>query len=363
MNWEGQLRCFFLSVINSQHRGRLSQMKLLHNFKAFVFTLLAVSLATPTAQAEIIDLDFSALNPATTTAATIEAFQDAEAFWESRILGYSNTIPGDIRSQLNGRLTISINQADLGGGGALANAGVTNAVTSVLGGRNRAVGTQAVMNFDPNTIANFSQSDLTDVIIHEMGHALGIGTLWQANNLVQPIPARGGILQYRGINARREFAEEAGFNRPQVGFVPIEQQGGIGTALAHWDDDNFFFNSQNIDNRVELLTGFFIPDTERFISETTFASLVDLGYVVSGFNEDELIDFTNPPRDIFPKNSPANLFAATGTPLGASPFRSSSRGANLTLQGGASAVPEPSAAMLLLAGMLGFILRRQRKFS
>lgn len=337
-------------------------MKLLHSFHAFVFTVLAVSLAATPAKSEIIDLDLSNLDPATTTAATIAAFRGAEEFWDNRILGYSDTIPGDIRPQLNGRLTITVFGQDFGGG-VLAAAGVTAQVGSVLGGRNRAVATASQMFFDPNTIADFNQNDLQDVVIHEMGHALGIGTLWDANNLIQPIPPRGGILQYRGINARREFAREAGFNRPQVGFVPIEQQGGPGTALGHWDDDNFFFNSQNIDNRVELLTGFFIPNTERFVSETTFASLVDLGYVVSGFNEDELIDFSNPPRDIFPKRSRG--VNALGLPVANAnnPFRASSRFANLTLAGGASAVPEPSTPMLLLAGMSGLFLRRQRKAS
>ena len=337
-------------------------MKLLHSFRAFVFTVLAVSLAAPTAEAEIIDLDFSGLDPANVTAETIAAFRGAEAFWDNRILGYSSTIPGDIRNQLNGRLTISVFEENFGGG-VLAAAGVTADVTSVLGGRNRAVATDSAMFFDPDTIAGFNQNDLQDVIIHEMGHALGIGTLWEANNLIQPIPPRGGILQYRGINARREFAQEAGFNRPQVGFVPIELEGGPGSALSHWDDDNFFFNSAARDNRVELMTAFFIPNTERFISETTFASLVDLGYVVSGFNEDELIDFVNPPRDIFPKRSRnINPFALNPIAAGNNPFRVSSV-ANLTLEGGASAVPEPSTAMLLLAGMSGFILRRQRKAS
>lgn len=326
-------------------------MKLAHSFRLFVFTALAVVFAAATAKAEFIDLDLSNLNPATTTLATITAFQDAEAFWESRVLGYSNTIASDIRPNLNGRLTISVFEQNFGGG-ILATGGVLTSEVSQLGGRNREVATTSVMNFDPNTIAGFSQADLTDVVIHEMGHALGLGTLWASNDLIEAIPQRGGILQYRGINARRTFAQEAGFNRPQVGFVPLEQEGGPGTALGHWDDDNFFFNSQNIDNRVELMTGFFIPNTERFISETTFASLVDLGYVVSGFNEDELIDFVDPPRAAFPVRSAFNNRFAFPT-------------AALTLDGNASvtsasAVPEPSALSLLLAGVSSVLLRRRR---
>lgn len=316
-------------------------------FRVLFLAILAVSFPAPTVQSEIIDLDLSNLNPLTTTPQIINAFRSAEQFWDSRVLGYSNTIPVDIRPSLTGRLQITVNELDLGGG-ALANAGVATGVTSVLGGRNRAVASTSVMNFDPATLANFTEAEIRDVVIHEMAHALGFGTLWQANNLLQPIPPRGGILQYRGINARRTFAQEAGFNRRQVAFVPVELEGGGGTALGHWDDDNFFFNSQRRDNRVELLTGFFIPDTERFVSETTFASLVDLGYVVSGFNEDELIDFTFPQRPGFPITARRRNFF----PIAA---------ANQNLQSpNPTAVPEPSALMLLLAGMSATLLRRQR---
>jgi hypothetical protein len=223
-----------------------------------------------------------------------------------------------------------------------------------------------LINFDPNTVAGFTQNELQDVLIHEMAHSLGFGTLWEANNLIQAIPQRGGILQYRGINARRTFAQEAGFNRPQVGFVPLEQEGGAGTALGHWDNDNFFFNSINRDNRIELMTGFFVPNTDRFISETTFATMVDLGYVVSGFNENELIDFADPPRNIFPgRSQPNGVFGGGvgfGNPVVNNPFtgRSPSSVAALTFATDAAAVPEPSALMLLLAGMSAMVLRRQR---
>lgn len=340
-------------------------MKLAHSFRLFVFTVLALVVATPTSQAEIIDLDLTGLDPAITTPQVIAAFQGAEAFWDNRILGYSNTIPGDIRPNLTGRLLITVQQDDFGDTGIIATAGVAGGVTSVLGGRDRAVAQTSQINFDPNTVAGFTQDELQDVLIHEMAHALGFGTLWEANNLIQPIPPRGGILQYRGINARRTFAEEAGFNVPQVGFVPLEQGGGPGTALSHWDNDNFFFNSIAQDNRIELMTGFFIPNTDRFISETTFATLVDLGYVVSGFNEDELIDFSNPPRNIFPGRSINNdgFFGGFGFGFNATtgnPFRASSPAAALTFGGDAASVPEPSALMLLLAGVSAMSMRRQR---
>ena len=324
-------------------------MKVTRCFRVLAFALLAISLMTPKAKSEIIDLDFSGLtDPFTRSPQFIQALRDAESVWDARLLGYSNTINRDIQTQLNGRLTITINDQAAFPAGVIATAGPTNVVQSFLGGRNRAVATAGVLNFDPDTLVDFTFDEITEVVTHEISHVLGFGTLWDANDLLENIPARGGIPEFRGINARRTFAQEAGFNRPQVAYVPIELEGGAGTALAHWDDDNFFFNSQNRDNRVELLTGFFVPNTERFLSETTFASMVDLGYVVSGFNEDELINFSNPINPIFPKRSGRRIFNNT---------------TNLTLAGAtasATAVPEPSALVLVLAGMSGMLLRRRR---
>ena len=127
-----------------------------------------------------------------------------------------------------------------------------------------------------------------------MGHALGFGGLWLDNGLLQEI---NGIVRYTGINGRRAFAGELGL--PATGFVPVETEEpgvtpgefGDGTTFVHWDNASTFFNQLDRNNRIELLTGFFVDNTERFVSRTTLGSMVDLGYVVAGFNEDELIDF------------------------------------------------------------------------
>jgi hypothetical protein len=73
---------------------------------------------------------------------------------------------------------------------------------------------------------------------------------------------------------------------------------------------------------------------------------VDLGYVVAGFNEDELIDFATPIPPTFPIQSRPAIFPITAT-------------ANITAAN-VSAVPEPSALVLLITGMTGLVLRRQR---
>lgn len=267
--------------------------------------LTVVSLGNST-QAQVVNLDLTGividvdgvdgLTPAN-AARYVEAVTRGQAFWNARVLGYSNTLPADVQDQLPGGLVIFISNQGIGGG-VLGFAGVdaTTIVNIVRGtifnSRSVAVGTNAIFVLDNDFINESTDDEIADVAIHEFGHALGIGTLWDDNQLLAQIGP--GPLQYIGANARRAFAIEAGVaGLARTGFVPIEQQGGPGTALSHWDDDSPTFNSIALDNRIELMTGFFIPNTERFISRTSLASLVDLHYVVRGFNEDELIQFPN----------------------------------------------------------------------
>ncbi len=301
------------------------------------FFLMVVSPENST-QAQVIDLDLSGividpegengLTPAN-AARYVDAVRRGQAFWNARVLGYSNTLPQDVQSQLPGGLVILISNQEIGGG-VLGFAGVdaTTIVNIVRGTifntRQVAVGTTAIFTLDDDFIRQSTDDEITDVAIHEFGHALGIGTLWDDNGLLGQIGP--GPIQYLGAHARRAFAIEAGVaGLATTGFVPIEQQGGPGTALAHWDDDSPTFNSIARDNRIELMTGFFIPNTERFISRTSLASLVDLHYVVRGFNEDELIEF---PRVLASRLNPQSSMTASQRLTG---FSSNPFGANESL--------------------------------
>jgi len=227
----------------------------------------------------------------------VEALQRGKAFWDARILGYSNKLPRDVQSQLLGNLTIFSGNDDLDPG-VLGEAGLVDmSFIFVVRGNffNQtpiAVGQFALLNLDNQFIVDNTTEELVDVAIHEFAHALGLGTLWAANGLLQ---ARGlGPAQYVGENARAAFAVESGrAGLAQTGFVPTEIQGGPGTAFGHWDDNDPFFNSLAIDNRIEVMTGFMIPNSETFVSNTTLAQFVDLHYVVAGFNEGELIPFAD----------------------------------------------------------------------
>lgn len=103
-----------------------------------------------------------------------------------------------------------------------------------------------------------------DVVTHEMGHVLGIGTLWSYRSLVH---GRGGddpvFLGETAQSAYRELGAGSA-------LVPVEGGGGPGTQGSHWRESTF---------RTELMTGW-INVGVNALSRLTIASLRDLGYSV-----------------------------------------------------------------------------------
>ncbi len=109
---------------------------------------------------------------------------------------------------------------------------------------------------------------LESVIMHEMGHVLGIGTLWEAGGfeLVDP-PCRSGMpSDPRFIGAHATIEHEAAGG---VGYAHVEGDYGDGTRCGHWDEDAYGH---------ELMTGFLSSDAK--LSGFTVGSLHDLGYEV-----------------------------------------------------------------------------------
>lgn len=127
-----------------------------------------------------------------------------------------------------------------------------------------------VMEFDeadmPGLIA---RGTLNDVILHEMGHVLGFGTLWDAGRSLL-VGAGSADPYFVGAAARTEFT--AMNTVPYSGNpVPIENSGGSGTRDSHWRESLL---------QDELMTGFLSGPT-RPLSRLTIASLRDMGYTVS----------------------------------------------------------------------------------
>lgn len=114
-----------------------------------------------------------------------------------------------------------------------------------------------------------NDGSFSSVILHEMGHVLGIGTLWsQFGFLVNPGTSNP---TYVGANALREYRTI--FSVPAATSVPVENTGGQGTADGHWRESVF---------RTELMTGYAeSAGTAMPISRITVGSLQDLGYTVN----------------------------------------------------------------------------------
>jgi hypothetical protein len=127
----------------------------------------------------------------------------------------------------------------------------------------------SIMQFDVADLANLEASGmLQEVILHEMMHALGFGTIWLQRGLLS---GAGSVDPFfTGSNAITAFNSIGGL--AYVGNkVPVENTGGAGTRDSHWRETVF---------KNELMTGF-INTGVNPLSVVTASQFHDLGYVVN----------------------------------------------------------------------------------
>ena len=117
----------------------------------------------------------------------------------------------------------------------------------------------AQMKFDIVDVNDMGLSVFSQVILHEMSHSLGIGSIWDRLGLV----SNG---EFIGAGAVSEYHRLGGTHAG----VPVEQDGGSGTAGSHWDEETF---------HNELMTGY-INDGNNPFSAMSAASFGDLGYQI-----------------------------------------------------------------------------------
>jgi hypothetical protein len=143
-----------------------------------------------------------------------------------------------------------------GPGGTLGQAGAL--VTRPYGGQS----TFGVMEFDTADLARLAAAGRLDsVILHEMGHVLGLGSNWLTEGVIDNAFTDPTYNAPAGVAAWHELGGTGG--------VPVEAGGGVGTAWAHWRESTF-------DN--ELMTGY--SDRNEALSRLTIAALADRGYGV-----------------------------------------------------------------------------------
>jgi hypothetical protein len=215
------------------------------------------------------------------------AFARAEVRWEQLILGDLENGSVNVAAGTCGTGTPALNETvdDVlilasfrsldGPGNVLAQAGPClirdgNNDNQVQVGDLPGVG---VMSFDVDDLEFMEQNGvLGPVVLHEMGHVLGFGSLWRDMGLLAD-PARGGSSgadpHFTGAQALAAFDGAGGVTYPDA-KVPVENTGGPGTVDSHWRESVF---------DTELMTGF-IDLGENPLSAVTAASLVDQGYQV-----------------------------------------------------------------------------------
>ena len=198
------------------------------------------------------------------TTAQKNAFKNAANRWSKVIVGDLPDVV--VNGQVIDDVLIEASGVAIDGpGGILGQAGPTH-LRPASAGAAKFIPAKGRMQFDTADLANMqANGTLGDVITHEMGHVLGIGTIWTAKGLLTG--SSGNNPTFTGTNAKKEYGTLKGTG-PSA--VPVENTGGPGTKNSHWRETVF---------RNELMTGF-VAGPPNPMSRLTVASLKDLGYVV-----------------------------------------------------------------------------------
>ncbi len=132
----------------------------------------------------------------------------------------------------------------------------------------------ASLTLDTGDVGRLEASGrLVDLILHELGHALGFGTLWAGKGFLEnpSLGNPGADTHFDGPSAVTAFDAIGGNAYTGGQKVPVEnEEGGPGTRDSHWRLAVF---------TNELMTGFLTPGANP-LSRVTVASLGDLGYDV-----------------------------------------------------------------------------------
>jgi hypothetical protein len=230
----------------------------------------------------VLDLRFLGTPP---TAPILSSFQTAATIIRGTITGplTNVTLPSDFTnvSECDASLTgfknvprevisgvvvyISVVSID-GVGGTLGSAGpciVRNAAQNYL----PALGVMRLDSADVNNLA--AGGYLTTVILHELIHVLGFGTIWIDNELLSGEGTPDA--RFLGVAARAACADVHGGGTACATTVPVHSSDGAGSRDTHWRESVF---------TTEVMTPFLEQGANPY-SAMTIQSLADLGYVVS----------------------------------------------------------------------------------
>ena len=220
----------------------------------------------------------------TLTASQKAVFTTAAARWQSIILGELSDVTFNFGE---GTTTVDDIHIDASGpfidgpGNILGQAGPLNIRSS------NDLTLNGVMEFDSADLAELeADGELDEVILHEMGHVLGLGTLWDPalRNLITA--AGTSNPRYTGALAVAQYQAIFGV---ATTTVPVENTGGSGTADGHWREGG----GAGVAFDRELMTGFLDSGVVNPLSRVSLAQMADLGYLSVNVNAFDVFNPTN----------------------------------------------------------------------
>jgi hypothetical protein len=199
-------------------------------------------------------------------AAQKRAFKKAADRWTTVIVGDLPAVK--VGTDVIDDILIEAQGVDIDGPGKILGQAGPTALRPASAGKAAFLPAKGIMSFDTaDLLAMQKDGTLVDVITHEMGHVLGIGTVWDMKKLLK---GKGTVNpSFDGKQAKAEYKVLRG-QSGAAPRVPVEATGGPGTRDSHWRETVF---------RNELMSGF-IAAPGNPLSRMTAASLGDLGYQV-----------------------------------------------------------------------------------
>jgi hypothetical protein len=240
--------------------------------------------ATAEVEVQVVSFNIQVRYLSSATPSQRQAFADAQARWESLITGDVEDLQLTAAAQTCGSNSPAINEQvdDLlilvtldsidGPGDASGNVLGSAGPCYIRDDNNLSV--LGAMTFDTTDLADIEAAGLLEpLILHEMGHVLGFGSLWPTQGLLADPslpPDNGTDPHFTGLQAIAAF-DNVGGSGYSGAKVPVEDTGGLGTADGHWRESVL---------ANELMTGFVDPG-QNPLSVVTVASLADQGYTVN----------------------------------------------------------------------------------
>lgn len=184
--------------------------------------------------------------------------------------------PDVTRANINGLRIYLVVEAIDGPAGTLGSAGPCLI-------RNNDIPALGVMRFDEADVANLqSGGRLRSVVLHEMLHVLGVGTVWY-DDLVDTTDTPSDV-RYTGGLARNACASLSGGATVCATSVPVHSADGGGSRYSHWRETVF---------QSELMTPFLGSGATPF-SIISIQALADIGYEV-GISQADPYSVPTPP--------------------------------------------------------------------